>query len=1082
MMDYQKTGNSLQVAGIGASALHMVGYLGKDSNSVEVTPDECCPACKKKGLKQALRIYRINFEESIFLCENPQCIYPLGFEPLSNIIIPIDSKDYPSRDTCRKRKLFDTSLVASPIVSCLKLTKANTLMDTEQTLNTDFVSELNEDHQYETQSKQLDGSSIKRPNFNNTAESMEQKMGLEMAVQESSLATFTMQTQLLPDSSVSENQHQDNKSLPEPLCLQWKNMYALCWLDCILSALVHLETLKMNLSGSVSEKLPIIQRLLAEYNQASELVHTCQRGKHVSGIPLDVLSRAESHLNEIRNIIFLQLQPQLKCKLGQKESPVFAFPLLLKKDPQIENLFLLSFSWKFECLQCGHQVSDRCKKSLTTFTNIIPEWHPLNAVHIAPCNKCNHTSQRRKMVLEKVPSILMIHFVEGLAHSDLAVYSFKFQEDFYQITSVVQYQEAAKHFITWILNSDGTWLECDDLKGSYCIRHKNFEVPPSEVHIVIWERKTSQVTNDLTLHLQSKGTMNVPLMKAQSDSPVKCVDDKAVDNTPLVCHEVDMENAHTNKTQNVISNNKSNSLLGFENLADDDIITLTLVNVPLDLGGKPLEDSSVIENLPVAETGTLRQQGPGAVDTSPATSKKGIAGNECMLLENTSTPLQPKNASTPFIMPAVPLSNSSCLPETLPVQGAEVKGNLIPVKNSSSFEPESPQIKISRQIPGSSVQETLNIVAPAKKIPADSQVSAPTASNNSSLTCHMNGTKPRVGSWVKGLLGKYPSFMPKSALTSNKTESSTQPLKRETASNSLIKGASHFHGFQAKCSNQNKKVANRALDYSQKKLPPTSPAASLGANLSVERHAICRNEGIVTKSAGLLATLDKQIQSSQSHSENKNFTWVNNVQDSRADQAHQLRLKLQELNAKKKKLDKLAVTQKRNRSSLKKSVKGHSQLGSQKENESLQSLLKELQHQIDVESVNSPSTNMSQCSSSSYDDILSELLSPATTVASSEISQEEECRYLEMGSGSPKSLVHSGKFVDAQATNHDHSYHSPVKRNVYEDDTDLLINKSPPNRSIESPPKQDILEDLLPNSTMADIEDLHYFDESLLSW
>lgn len=374
------------------------------------------------------------------------------------------------------------------------------------------------------------------------------------------------------------------------------------------------------------------------------------------------------------------------------------------------------------------------------------------------------------------------------------------------------------------------------------------------------------------------------------------------------------------------------------------------------------------------------------------------------------------------------------------------------------------------------MQETPNTVEPVKNIPVSSQVCAPSVSNTSSLTCQMNRTKPRIGSWVKGLLGKHP-FIPKCALSSNKTEIPTKPLKKETAPHPLIKSASHFHGFQAKCSDQNKKVANGPQDYSHKKLPPTSAAASLCANLPVEKQTICRSEGTVTKSADLLTTVDKQI---QNHNENKNFKWVKNVQDSQADQAHQLRLKLQELNAKKKKLDKLAKAQRRNGSSPKKSVKSQSHLGSQKENESLQSSLKELQHQIGAESVNSPNTNMSQCSSSGYDDILSELLSPATTVASSETPQEEECRYLEMWSGSPKSPVNGEKLNDAQAKNHDHSYNGPVKGNVYEDH---IVNQSPLNKlGIENPPKQDILEDLLPNSTMVDIEDLVHFDDSLLFW
>ncbi|KAK9402372.1 SUMO-specific isopeptidase USPL1 [Crotalus adamanteus] len=266
----------------------------KNLNSAEVTPDGYCPACKKIGLMRRIRKYHINFEESMFLCENPQCIYPLGSASLSTIIIPSDAK--------------------------------------------------------------------------------------------------------------------------------------------------------------------VIQSLLTKYNEAAVVVNTCQRDELTSEVPLDVLSRAETHLNEIRNTVYVQLQPLLGCKLGEEESPVFAFPLLLREDRHIENLFLHSFSWKFECLQCGYHTNNSCQRTMTTFTNIIPEWHPLNAVHVAPCNKCNHTSQRRKMVLEKISSVLMMHFVEGLPHNNLMAYSFQFQEYSYQVTAVVQYQKA-QHFITWILTSDGIWLE-----------------------------------------------------------------------------------------------------------------------------------------------------------------------------------------------------------------------------------------------------------------------------------------------------------------------------------------------------------------------------------------------------------------------------------------------------------------------------------------------------------------------------------------------------------------------------------------------------------------------------------------------
>lgn len=55
----------------------------------------------------------------------------------------------------------------------------------------------------------------------------------------------------------------------------------------------------------------------------------------------------------------------------------------------------------------------------------------------------------------RVPSILMLHFVEGLPHNNLENYSFQFEENTYKITSIVQYQTDKQHFITWSLNSDG---------------------------------------------------------------------------------------------------------------------------------------------------------------------------------------------------------------------------------------------------------------------------------------------------------------------------------------------------------------------------------------------------------------------------------------------------------------------------------------------------------------------------------------------------------------------------------------------------------------------------------------------------
>ncbi|XP_060090711.1 SUMO-specific isopeptidase USPL1 [Heteronotia binoei] len=1039
MMDYQKIGNGLQVAGIGTPALHMVGYLGKDSKAVEIIPDGHCPLCKSKGLMKVLRTYCINFQESVLFCENPQCIYPIGFESLSNIIVPIEPKNYSSQGACRKRKFFETNLVTTP---------------SESSSEPDLALKYNGENLFGIHARQPNFSSATQSNFNYATGSAYQKM----EAQEHSPDTLIVQKQVLSNSelcsSVSKILHQDKTFLLEPRWLQWRNVHALCWLDCILSILVHLETLKIILTGCVSENSSVIYRLLATYNQATALVNNSQRenpGELISEAPGDVLSRAESHLNEIRNTVLKQLQPQLKCSLGQEESPVFAFPLLLQNDPHIEKLFLHSFSWKFECLQCGHQVNDRCQKTLTTFTNIIPEWHPLNAVHVAPCNNCNHRTQRRKMVLEKVPSVLMMHFVEGLPHNDLMTYSFQFKEDSYRITAVVQYLQEPKHFVAWIFNSDGTWLECDDLQGSFCSKRERFGVPPSEVHIVIWERKP-QETKELNLQLQKGGAREVPLQKAETNAPRKQLCNEAADNTPLFCLGGDLSNAHSSDTQNIVG---SDLLQRFENLADDDEITLTLANITPDCNGKLREDSNLTESCLVAET--LKHQDPAEVAVSPWS-------------ENTHALFhggKPNNART-SVTPALSPSNNNYSAETLPVQTTLAQNNVNPVQESSSLGPERLQSNISRTKSLSSVQDMPNALQHTRE---------KTASSHTAATCHsswlpfQSKVKPLVTSWMKSFHGHNP-FMPKSISAVSRTENSQKTLQKETITNPLIKGPSHFGGFLPKHSETKlKKLEKRAL-------PSLHSASSLVANHPLEKQTVSK--------IPVISSLDKQIQPKECHGGNKNLIAIKNGEESNSYKAHQLRIQFRQLLKNKKQLallKKQVKAQVQTRSFHKKSMKEQSQLGSQEEKDSLQSLLRELQHHIEVEdgkSVGSPGTSMSQCSS---DDIISELLSPATTLASPELPVEEECKYLEMSGCRIESPVPSKKTESTQYV--DHNYYISEKEGLCGGPPDILSNESLLNKfNFESPTKQDILEEL-PSleliSTMDTDEVVHHFDESLLT-
>ncbi|KAM4702082.1 uncharacterized protein O3C94_003030, partial [Discoglossus pictus] len=122
-MASETPGSAVSVVGqgsvLGKSSLHMVGYMGKNPESYTPITDGSCPACKAKGQIQSLRTYRISFTQSIFLCANPQCIYPLGYTPLDNIIAnTADLKKRQSPPKPRKRSILEAAI--SPKTSVKK--------------------------------------------------------------------------------------------------------------------------------------------------------------------------------------------------------------------------------------------------------------------------------------------------------------------------------------------------------------------------------------------------------------------------------------------------------------------------------------------------------------------------------------------------------------------------------------------------------------------------------------------------------------------------------------------------------------------------------------------------------------------------------------------------------------------------------------------------------------------------------------------------------------------------------------------------------------------------------------------------
>ncbi|XP_007074395.1 SUMO-specific isopeptidase USPL1 isoform X1 [Panthera tigris] len=1090
-MDSPKIGNGLPVIGpgadIGISSLHMVGYLGKNYDSAKVPSDGYCPACREKGKLKALKTYRISFQESVFLCEDLQCIYPLGSKLLNNLISP-DLEDYPTPNKSQKRKFLETGYKDSPLLANAKKTKNHTVTDGEQGLN----SKRDGEAYGETPSSLPDSPRSGPQHPGRTVGSLEQNESLEadviaMAAEEAPTTVDVSGTGGISprDEGCTSELEMPSESKCTSLCqssyVQWKNANALCWLDCILSALVHLEGLKNAATDLCSNEGSVFWRLFTKYDQASKLLHTSRLEGVKDGdckkLPSEVFAKIETCLNEVRDEIFIRLQPQLRCTLGDMESPVFALPLLLKMEPLIEKLFMYSFSWNFECSQCGHKYQSRYMKNLVTFTNVIPEWHPLNAAHFGPCNNCRNKSQIRKMVLEKVSPIFMLHFVEGLPRNDLQRYSFHFEGCLYQITSVIQYQ-ANNHFITWILDADGTWLECDDLKGLCSERREKFEVLASEIHIVIWERRTSEMTDKTSACLPLKKTSDEHAFGDEEQaSPAWCsVGDAASAELSSGTLPTSVSFAPNTLSQGQAVAHGHHLLSGPEGLGDDNILSLTLEEIQVNSESVPFENKPVAENAGVGKTKALPSRESLLASLVSAPCVGNLTQDQFMDLKfpsqtvNASVRFAPLNAGDTGI--AAPVND---IPATDPVHGGqpEVEGTVAHEKDtpltrfpSPKTEKLKPEQQVTSQVSNSKKNETAAFSKPVTAKPLQ----------NPSLKD--TPKKPFVGSWVKGLLSKGASFMPPCVSARNRnTVTDLQPS---------VKGASNFGGFKTKGVNQKATRASRKANRCARKPPPVRtppPSQPLPGGTTSHVHANVTADSDVLKKCE-----NAPYGAHRSHSSCVKEHGVSSANhgDSVEGQIHKLRLKLlKKLKAKKKKLAAL-MSPPQNGALPSENLEHVSHCGSPNDCDSIEDLLKELQYQIDTAENKSGCTAVPY-SGQSHEEILAELLSP-TAVVSTEHSAngEADFRYLEMGHDHVAAPVPS-ELDDIPQNTHlrqDHNYCSPTKKNPCEVQPDSLTNNACVRTlNLESSMKTDIFDEFFSTSTLNslanDTLDLPHFDEYL---
>nr|XP_019952716.1 PREDICTED: SUMO-specific isopeptidase USPL1 isoform X1 [Paralichthys olivaceus] len=723
--------------GLGSLAPPLAGYLGKIQERAASL--EHCPWCTSKGLTYALHSYRINLQESITLCTNPQCLFPLVSHSLEDVfaslvpveptvgnkrktLLPLEKEELikppPKRprssepdsfgtpnvtDTlyCQAQRcavntvsngqhaapeadgeklngynrVFDCPAAETPVGASLQVEDVVLEMETDSAACTEgftpptysasaghlqsssealltaggdrcaalVMSEAEDDsRQVKSHPEVLNRQSSlvsNQSNFTNVGIFSTEINGPSLQLNEQTAGTkqksltaavikdiADIQLEIKDFSPTSLTDSEEFVSVPNQLF--WRNRDKLCWLDSLLAALINCRSLRKCKPRDEPQRSSVWQ-LMREYGDVCAAVQVHQTNSDgVMRVPSHVLQTASKDLHSLRMSVFNLLQPKLHCKLGQRETPVFAMPLLLALDSWAEPLFQSTFRWEFKCSECRATFSERVMKTLPTFTNIEPDWSPLHAVHLAPCNVCCRKNQKRTMILENVSPVFMLHFVEGLPDSDIRMYTFTFKGRRYSVTTVIQYDQRLKHFVTWMSRSDGSWLEYDDLKHPGCKTHQKLPVPAQEMHIVFWEVEedkeprlcspSSTFTDSPPSRAEKSPTLNIA-----ADEVLVCSPDQSL----LTHHDTDIISVLSSNIMDTTipadtSIGSTTLLETFEGLSHNDIITLTLVELKTDSEMTPAHDDKQTQDL----NDPCKNQ---TLDASPDSSSAVIGGEMC---------------------------------------------------------------------------------------------------------------------------------------------------------------------------------------------------------------------------------------------------------------------------------------------------------------------------------------------------------------------------------------------------------------------------------------------------------------------
>lgn len=212
-----------------------------------------------------------------------QCIYPLGSKSLNNVISP-DLEDHQTPNKPQKRKLLETGYKGSPPSANSKRIKDHIVPSGDRDLGSrrgEARDEAAADAPGSPHGGQWDpvragDDSLERDKVSEAAVA-------DVAADEDATAAGVSGTGHAAPQDEGGAPERDSppagacRPLCQTLCVQWRNSHALCWLDCLLSALVHLEAPRTAvLTHLRAREGSVFWQLFTRYQRASELLRAIQ--------------------------------------------------------------------------------------------------------------------------------------------------------------------------------------------------------------------------------------------------------------------------------------------------------------------------------------------------------------------------------------------------------------------------------------------------------------------------------------------------------------------------------------------------------------------------------------------------------------------------------------------------------------------------------------------------------------------------------------------------------------------------------------------------------------------------------------